>query len=159
MRPLAIAKQIGDKLVRETSFAYRLELASDSKEFSGMQMVDFGHNFPVSGKTSAYAYTQLESPEDMEMDIQLGHNDGCTIWLNGQLVYQSNKEQKLELIYDERSIELPFHFVAKLKKGGNSLLIKSVTNRSVCLVQATLPEPLLKNTLPGSMICLWEYHS
>ncbi|MCK9413436.1 MAG: glycoside hydrolase family 88 protein [Prolixibacteraceae bacterium] len=128
--PLAIAKLIGDKLVRETPFAYRLELASDNKEFSGMQMVDFGRNFTVSGKTLAYAYTRLEAPDNMEMDIQLGHNDACTIWLNGQLVYQSNTEQKLELIYDERSIELSFHFVAKLKKGGNSLLIKSVTNRA-----------------------------
>lgn len=128
--PIEIAKQIGDKLVRETSFAYRLELASDNKEFNGMQMVYFGRNYPVSGKTSAYAYTRLEAPDNMEMDIPLGHNDACAIWLNGQLVYQNNKDQKLELIYDERSIELPFHFSAKLKKGGNSLLIKSVTNRA-----------------------------
>ena len=128
-QPLAIARQITDKLVRETPFAYRLELASDNKEFNGMQMIDFGRNFRVSGKTSAYAYSRFDVPEDLEMDIELGHNDACTIWLNGQLVYQNNKEQKLDLIYSERSIELPFHFRVKLKKGDNSLLIKSTTNR------------------------------
>lgn len=138
-KPLDIARQIADKLVRETPFVYRLELASDSKEFSGIQMVDFGRNFPVSGKTSAYAYTRLEAPEDMEMDIELGHNDACTIWLNGQLVYQNNKEQNLDLIYSERSIELPFRFMAKLKKGGNSLLIKSLTNRADWRVYLQLP--------------------
>ena len=128
--PLTVAKRIGDKLVRETPFAYRLELATDIKEFSGIQMIDFGRNFTVAGKTAAYAYTQLQAPETMEMEIQLGHNDGCTIWLNGKLEYQNDKDQKLALIYDERSIEFPFHFTARLKKGNNSLLIKSVSNRS-----------------------------
>ncbi|MDD4921291.1 MAG: glycoside hydrolase family 88 protein [Bacteroidales bacterium] len=127
--PLSVAKLIGDKLVRDTPFAYRLELATDNKVFNGMQMVNFGRNFQVSGKTTAYAYTQLQVNQNMEMDIQLGHNDACTIWLNGQQVYQNNQEQELKLIHDERSIELPFHFIAKLKKGINSLLIKSVTNR------------------------------
>jgi rhamnogalacturonyl hydrolase YesR len=129
-RPLDIARLIGDKLVRETPFAYRLELASDSKIFDGIQMIDFGRNFTVSGKTSAFAYTQLEAQRDMEMNIQLGHSDACSIWLNGKLVYRNDKEQNLEIIYDERSIELPFHFMAKLKKGSNSLLIKSVVNRT-----------------------------
>lgn len=128
--PLQAAKLIGDKLVRETPFAYRLELATDSKEFNGMQMIDFGRNFTVSGKTSAYAYTRLEAPEKMEMEIQLGHNDACKIWLNGEVVYQNDKDQHLDLVYDERSIELPFHFTARLKKGTNSFLIKTVTNRS-----------------------------
>ncbi len=128
--PLVVAKLIGDKLVRETPFAYRLELESVNKEFNGMQMIDFGRNFPVSGKTSAYAYTQLETTESMEMEIQLGHNDGCAIWINGQVVYETDQNQKLEIVYDERSIDLPFRFTARLKKGINSLLIKSVTNRS-----------------------------
>jgi unsaturated rhamnogalacturonyl hydrolase len=130
LQPLSVAKLIGDKLVRETPFAYRLEIATDNKVFNGIQMIDFGRNFPISGKTSAYAYTQLEAQEDLVMDIQLGYNDACTIWLNGQLVYQNNQEKKLELVYDERSIELPFHFKAKLKSGINSLLIKSVTTRA-----------------------------
>lgn len=128
--PLDIAKKIGDKLIRDTPFAYRLELASESNLLDGIQMVDFGRNFVFSGRTFAYAYTQLNAPENLEMDIQLGHNDSCTIWLNGQLVYQNNQDKKLELIFDERSIELPFHFKAKLKAGINSLLIKSVTNRA-----------------------------
>ena len=128
--PLQVAKLIGDKLVRETPFAYRLELATDGKEFNGMQMIDFGRNFTVSGKTSAYAYTRLEAPEKMEMEIQLGHNDACKIWLNGEVVYQNDQDQHLDLIYDERSIELPFHFTARLKKGANSFLIKTVTSRS-----------------------------
>jgi rhamnogalacturonyl hydrolase YesR len=128
--PLVVAKLIGDKLVRETPFAYRLELATDNKAFSGMQMIDFGRNFTVAGKTTAYAFTQLAAPSEMDMEIQIGHNDACTIWLNGERVYQNIQDQKLELVYDERSIELPFHFTAHLKKGVNSLLIKSGTNRA-----------------------------
>ena len=128
--PLVVAKHIGDKLVNETPFAFRLELSSDSKEFNGMQMVDFGRNYPVSGKATAFAYTQLYSAEDTEMNIQVGHNDACSIWINGQIAYQNNENRKLELIFDERSIELPHQFKATLKKGRNDLLIKSTTNRT-----------------------------
>lgn len=147
--PLIVAKLIGDKLVRETSFAYRLELATDNKEFNGMQMIDFGRNFTVSGKTTAYAYTQLQSLETMELEIQLGHNDGCSIWLNGRMVYINDIDQKLELVYDERSIELPFHFTARLKKGSNSLLIKSVTNRAEWRVYIQPPSD--KGAVPGKI--------
>jgi hypothetical protein len=31
--PLSVAKLIGDKLIRETPFAYRLEIATDNKVF------------------------------------------------------------------------------------------------------------------------------
>ena len=127
--PLSVASVIGDKLVRETPFAYRLEIAPESNLFNGMHMVDFGRNFHIDGKAAAFAYTRLNAPEDMEISIQVGHNDACTIWINGEEVYENSHNNALELINEERSIELPFHFNAALKKGINVMLIKMVTNR------------------------------
>lgn len=127
MRALDVARLIGDKLVRETPFAYQLEVEKNNNVFNGIQMVDFGRNFPVSKPAVAYAFTQLTVSEERETEIQIGHNDACKIWLNGRLVYQKEGNRELELTYEERSIELPFRAVLKLKKGINSLLIKSMT--------------------------------
>lgn len=48
------------------------------------------------------------------------------IWLNGQEVYRKEGCRELVFLYEERSIELPFRVALKLKKGINTLLIKSV---------------------------------
>ena len=67
--PLTVAKLIGDKLVRETPFAYKLELATDNKEFSGMQMIDFGRNFIVSGKNDSLCLYPIDGT------FRNGHGD------------------------------------------------------------------------------------
>ena len=59
LRPLAVARKIGDKLIRETPFAYRLELASGQPAFDRMQFVDFGRTFGLGRPATAYAWTRL----------------------------------------------------------------------------------------------------
>ncbi|WP_106831390.1 glycoside hydrolase family 88/105 protein [Parabacteroides pacaensis] len=148
MRALEVACLIGDKLVRETPFAYKLELENNNNVFNGIQMVDFGRNFHVVKPAVAYAYTQLTVSEDREMTVQLGHNDACKIWLNGQEIYRKEGNRELELLYEERSMELPFRAVLKLKKGTNSLLIKSLANREkwqVYLQPPTTKGAVIKN--------------
>lgn len=125
--PLDVVQLIGDKLIRETPFRYRLELATSQKEFSKMQFVNFGRTFTTEKPAVAYAYTILESANDMKMNIDLEHNDGCKIWLNNELVYEKKGERNIHLVYDERSIEMSFKSVLSLKKGINTLLIKSET--------------------------------
>jgi rhamnogalacturonyl hydrolase YesR len=125
--PLAVAKIIGDKLIRETPFKYRLSVAMNNPTFNGLQFVDFGRTF-FSGKPAvAYAYTNITAIDDMCIDMQIEHNDACKIWLNGALVYVKKGSRKIHIVYDERSIELSNHCLLKLHKGANSLLIKSET--------------------------------
>jgi rhamnogalacturonyl hydrolase YesR len=126
--PLDVVQLIGDKLIRETPFRYRLELAQCQKEFSTMQFVNFGRTFTTERPAVAYAYTVLESSKDFKMDIDLEHNDACKIWLNKELVYEKKGNRNIHLVYDERSIEMSFKTVLNLKKGPNTLLIKSETN-------------------------------
>lgn len=127
--PMTVAKRIADKLVRETPFKYRLKLATDEEIFKGIHMLDFGANFKLSSKSTAYAYTQMNAREDMDLEIQIGHNDECSVWVNGSLAYERVQNQELELVYDERSIELPYSFSVALKKGINTVLIKSASYR------------------------------
>jgi rhamnogalacturonyl hydrolase YesR len=129
-QPMEIARLIAEKLIRDTPFAYGLDLAVDNKVFNGVQMIDFGRNFQVSGKTTAYAYTCFEAPRDMDMDIQVAHNDACTIWFNGKIVYRKEGNEKLAFVYDERSLNFPDQFHVRFKKGNNPMLIKSETNKN-----------------------------
>lgn len=131
-KPLEAVKLIGDKLIRDTPFKYRMEVAPATQSFhnvtvEGMQFVDFGRTFGLGKPAVAYAYTQLTAPQDMEMQIEIEHNDGCKVWLNGQVVYEKTGDRQLNLVFDERSVEMSGSFKAALKKGANTLLVKSET--------------------------------
>ncbi len=123
--PLAVVKLIGDKLVRDTPFKYRLTLQSNNPKFDGLQFVDFGRTFGTAQPAVAYAYTHLTSGSDSEMTVQTAHNDGCKIWVNGELAYQKLGKHDLDIHFEERSVEMTDEFKIRLKKGENSLLIKS----------------------------------
>ena len=64
----------------------------------------------------AYAYTEIVSPDDREVTLTLGSNDGAKIWLNGEVIY--NVHVGRSAIADQ--IFLKIH----LKKGTNKILAK-----------------------------------
>ncbi|MBE9519063.1 MAG: amidohydrolase family protein, partial [Bacteroidetes bacterium] len=64
----------------------------------------------------AYAYTEIISPDDREITLTLGSNDGAKIWLNEELIY--NVHVGRSAIADQ--VFLKVH----LKKGTNKLLAK-----------------------------------
>jgi unsaturated rhamnogalacturonyl hydrolase len=143
--PLEVVKLIGDKLIRDTPFKYRLTLQSNNAKFNGLHFIDFGRTFGTDKPAVAYAYTQLSSESEREMTIQTAHNDGCKIWVNGALVYQKSGKKKLEIHFEERSVEMPDEFKIRLKKGDNSLLIKSETFGNEWVVY--LQPPSLKGAI------------
>ncbi len=131
-KPLNQVQAIADKLIRETPFQYRLELAKVNHVFEnetchGMQVVDFGRTFGLGRPALAYAWTQLTAPKAQTIHAQVEHNDGCKIWLNGQVVYEKSGDRKIKLVFDERSIEMTGEVTLKLRAGVNTLLVKSET--------------------------------
>jgi hypothetical protein len=64
----------------------------------------------------AYAYTEVISPDDREITLTLGSNDGAKIWLNGEVIY--NVHVGRSAIADQ--VFLPVY----LKKGRNRILAK-----------------------------------
>lgn len=125
--PLAYAKRIGDKLVRETPFRYRLTVRTANPVLNELHSIDFGRSFVTNRAAVAYAFTHIVAPENMELPLEIEHNDGCKVWLNNELVYEKQGDHDLHLVHEERNIELPNHFKVQLKKGNNTLLIKSET--------------------------------
>lgn len=125
--PLDTVKRIGDKLVRDTPFEYRLELAVPKPGLDRMHSIDFGRAFGLGRAAVAYALTHLRAPSDMTITLQIEHNDGCRIWLNGKVVYDVVGDQDIRLRFEERSLMMSGEFQVSLRKGGNSLLVKSET--------------------------------
>ena len=131
-QPLKLARSIGNKLIRDTAMRYRLEVPAVNREFSnetigGIQVVDFGRTFGLGRPAAACAWTRLTAPGDMEMTVQVEHNDGCMIWLNGELVYEKSGDREINLVFDERSLEMSNECRLKLRRGPNTLLVKSET--------------------------------
>ena len=125
--PLEVVKLIGNKLIRDTPFKFGLALSDNNHYFNGLQFIDFGRTFGTHRPAVAYAYTNITVSKDTSMNIQTAHNDGCKIWLNGELIYEKLGNQKLEIKFEERSIEMTEQFNVSLKKGVNVILIKSET--------------------------------
>ncbi|NLR69191.1 hypothetical protein HGH92_33145 [Chitinophaga varians] len=127
-RPVDKVKKIGDKLIRETPFAYRLISPARNERFNGLSFVDFGAAFGKGKAAVAYAYTQLTVLHDTLFTVQTAHNDACTIWCNGALVYDKKGDSNIAIVRDERSMAMSDSFRVLLKKGSNDLLIKSATS-------------------------------
>ena len=64
----------------------------------------------------AYAYTEIISPDDREITLTLGSNDGAKLWLNGEVIY--NEHVGRSAIADQVFLKV------QLKKGSNKLLAK-----------------------------------
>ncbi len=125
--PLETVRKIGDKLIRDTPFEYRLEVAPSRTVLDRMHFVDFGRTFGLGRPAVAFARTCLTAPHDMDFTLQVEHNDGCRIWLNGTVVYQQSGDRDLDLRIDERSLEMSHEIMLHLRKGANELLVKSET--------------------------------
>lgn len=123
--PLPVARLIGDKLIRETPFQYRIKTSGLNTRFDGMHFVDFGRTFGVHREAMAFAYTHLQASTPGSFTVQLAHSDACTIWLNGKVVYERSGKRPLQLRFEERSIEMHDSLVLMLQQGTNRLLVQS----------------------------------
>ena len=116
-KPLTIVKIVADKIVRETLFKFQLVLAPNTSQFDCIQFVDFGRTFGLGKPGVAYALSQLVSKVDTAFTIQVSHNDGLKIWINGRVVYTKDGARKVNIKPRERDIALDDEFHVKLKKG------------------------------------------
>lgn len=126
--PVDQVKKIGDKLIRETSFAYQLTLPVANPYFNNLHYVDFGQTFGTGKAAVAFARTQLYVSRDTVITIEIEHNDACKIWNNGMAVYEKKGIRPVLIVRDERSMLMSADFQLTLKAGINNLLVKSETS-------------------------------
>lgn len=71
---------------------------------------------PGSSDITSYLYRTFESPVDQQAEILMGTDDGHRLWLNGELVSQTNAHRAAAPAQDRVKV--------KLKKGTNVVLLK-----------------------------------
>ena len=64
----------------------------------------------------AYAYAEVESPDDREVKMTLGSNDGSKMWINNEVVYDRHVPRNA--VADQEMLTVNF------KKGINKILVK-----------------------------------
>lgn len=64
----------------------------------------------------AYAYAEVESPDDREVKMTIGSNDGAKMWINNEVVYDRHVARNA--VADQEMLTV------KLKKGTNKILVK-----------------------------------
>ncbi|MFZ4396820.1 MAG: glycoside hydrolase family 172 protein [Kiritimatiellia bacterium] len=75
------------------------------------------HLEPIGASNVGYLYTRIDSPEEMDTEINVAPSDSLKIWINGQEIF------RLEMIRNQtpaHSTWTPIH----LRKGENALLLK-----------------------------------
>lgn len=72
-------------------------------------------NFGFPFHTSAYAITEIQSDEEKQATIRLGHDDWLRLWLNDELIYDGDDKTSFE------SVEIP----ATLQAGKNNVMVKA----------------------------------
>ena len=65
---------------------------------------------------TAYAFRQIESDKDQYVELGLGSDDSVKVWINGQVVHQSQEPRGVMIDQDK--------FIVKLNSGRNTCLIK-----------------------------------
>jgi putative membrane-bound dehydrogenase-like protein len=83
----------------------------------GQGYVDLAAFFaPQSADIVSYLYQEVESPADQEATLLLGTDDGCKLWVNGELLHTSRAHRPAAPAQD--TVKL------RLRKGANKILLK-----------------------------------
>lgn len=125
--PLTTIERVAERITRETSFSYKLELVKPQKNFEFLETINFGSNFGTNQAGVAFAITTITSKSDTLFPIELSHTDGITIQLNGTEIYTKNEGTGFLVRHGERNIILADTLILSLKAGINTLLLKSFT--------------------------------
>ncbi len=107
------------------------------------------HNFNADA-TVNYAYREFESQGDQEATIHLGTDDGCKLWVNGQLVFSIKKPRGAVRSDDMVKV--------KLKNGVNTILLKveNVAGAHGFYLGVAAEQPLAYPKLAGFRIDEWH---
>ncbi len=106
--------------------------------------VDLAEVFPDSGHARAKATSWVYSPEDQEVRMWLGRNDGMALWLNGRLVRAGRHYATGD--FEDRNLVDTVASCAFLRRGWNEIQA----------VVESLPAPRNKGWGFSVRFCTWD---
>ena len=86
-----------------------------------VDFIDLADLFPNAGWARAQATSWVFSPEDQEVRMWLGQNDGMAVWLNGRCVHQGRYYSAGR--FEDRNLVDTIAAFASLKRGWNELRV------------------------------------
>ena len=78
--------------------------------------IDLTKHFTNHDDVAIYGYAEIDSPTAREINLRVGSDDGCKVWLNGEQVHATNASRGFSLDSDT--------IATQLVEGKNTLLIK-----------------------------------
>ena len=99
--------KVGDRTLR-----WRLHHSTHPKG-----VVDANALFKPNDKVLAYAYTELTADAEQQVELHLGRDDGLTLWLNGERLYDEHGPHGVD--------SADFVVKAAVVQGVNRILVKS----------------------------------
>ena len=109
-----------DDFAKAFSTDFGPELEGDTSEWRPIGIELGKGKAKIIGKDNAAAYlrTTISAPQEQDLELRLGSDDGIRVWLNGELVHDNKVARALTANADTVTV--------KLKKGANALLAKIV---------------------------------
>lgn len=114
-----VSEQTSDEIDSMVNLISRLKTAEAQKHekiVSPSAFIDLKSLFKNPPNTFSYAFTQIYSPLKQKVNFLVGADDGLTIWLNRDKVYENN--EKYIYFADEDTINV------NLSQGWNELFLK-----------------------------------
>ena len=127
-QPIDYVIAVGDRVREKSLFEFQLEPFKPAKRFNNIEFINFERNFPVSQNAAAYAYTNINSKEDITFTLDLAYSGSLKIWINDKEVYKKSNTGPAAVEELERSIALEDQVEVSLQKGNNKILVKSMTS-------------------------------
>jgi unsaturated rhamnogalacturonyl hydrolase len=122
--PIEHIKTVADRTMNTTRFQLQGVVKKPNKSFLWVESINFGRTLHTGGV--AYAYSIINSNQDREVEFQISHAGQMKIFVNQKAVYENKELAKPTILELERSWEMPNRFITQLKKGQNTILIKSL---------------------------------
>ncbi|MCL6098447.1 MAG: glycoside hydrolase family 88 protein [Bacteroidetes bacterium] len=126
--PLTVAKNIADKIISETSFAFS---EVEQKLAADLQVIDFGKAFGNKGKVYAYALANISVNENIKLKFGVSYSSPIKIFINEKLIFTGKEQPKFhfkETAYSSFSFQDTIPVV--LSKGSNRIVIESLGDKN-----------------------------
>ena len=133
-KPIEAITAVAKQVIAVTPFTYKLQFEKPSEKFDFIKYVDFGRTFGLGKELVAFALSEIQVQKDTSIILEISHNDGIWVSVNGREVFQSTGAKDFRAVAKERTIELMNQFKVDLKKGPNRIVIKSETKGKEWLV-------------------------
>ena len=127
-KPLTVAKNIADRIIGETSFAFA---EVEQKSAAGLHVIDFGKAFENKNEIYAYAFANISVNENIKLKFGVSYSSPVKILVNEKLIFTGKEQPKFhfkEIAYSNFIFQDTIQ--VKLNKGSNRIVIESTGDKN-----------------------------